>query len=389
MDFLVLIFVISLFLIIHSYILYPLIIKLISILFLKKYKTYQEYYPKISILISAYNEEKAIGKTLENFLKLDYPTEKIQIIVGSDGSTDQTDNILDEYKHRYPNIVFVSFKERRGKKFVMNDLVKQANGEILVFSDSNTIYAESALQKLIQFFADERVGGVSGRLELIEGSNGVEKGNKEGTYWKYESWIKDSEGKLGILIGANGGIYSIRKELFHPMPSDIYVVDDLYISLKVLEKGKDFLYCKEAIAMETLAPSVLWEFERKVRIIPRSFETIKEVKKLMFSKRFLISYALWSHKIIRWLSPLFFIVLLITNILLVINRSGVLFDIFFVFQLAVIVFGILGYFLSKKGINIKFFQLCYYFIVTNYALTKGMYKYITKSFKPTWEPTPR
>jgi len=389
MYIIIIIFICSLFFILHTYIFYPISIKILAFFIRKNYKTDDNSLPKVSILISAYNEGKVILKTLNNFYEQNYPKEKSEIIIGSDGSTDKTEEIVSQFIDQHSNFVFIPFEKRRGKKFVINDLVKEATGDILVFCDSNTIYNKDALSQLMRFYADERVGGVSGRLELIEETGFTEAGNKEAVYWEYESWIKECEGKLGALIGANGGIYSIRKEFFMPMPEYISVVDDLYLSLKVIEMGKDFLYCKKALAKEILAPSVKWEFERKVRIIPRSFETIKQVKSLLFNKRVIVSYGLWSHKLIRWLTPLLFILLLLSNIIISFNSLNIFYDIFLALQAFVITCGVVGYLFSLKNINIKIFQLTYYFFVTNYALLKGFYKYITKKYKPTWEPTPR
>ena len=389
MDFIILIFFGSLTLILHTYIFYPVSIQLLSLLFRKSYKLNKNLLPKISIIISAYNEESVIESTLTNLYRQNYAKEKFEIIVGSDGSTDKTNDIIHQLVKKYSNINFVPFEKRRGKKFVINDLVKVANGEVLVFSDSNTVYEKNAIAELAKYYADDRVGGVSGRLELIEKSDSVATGNKEATYWKYESWIKNCEGSLGYLIGANGGIYSIKKEYFVSMPPDVSVVDDLFLSLKILEQDKDMIYCKEAIASETIAPSIKWESERKARIIPRSFETIKQVKKLLFSKRLCISYNIWSHKIIRWFTPLLLSILLLSNIAISLFHEGIFYNVMLFLQAVIIILGIVGYFITKLNLNIKIFQLFYYFLISNYALLKGFYRYFTKKYKPTWDPTPR
>jgi len=389
MDLIIIIFFGSLFLILHTYIFYPVSIQLLSLLFRKNYKLDENILPKISILISAYNEERVIENTLTNLCQQNYAKEKFEIIVGSDGSTDKTNDIITQFVEKHSNINFVLFEKRRGKKFVINDLVKKANGEVLVFSDSNTVYDKNAIAELAKYYTDDRVGGVSGRLELIEKSSSVATGNKEATYWKYESWIKNCEGNLGYLIGANGGIYSIKKKYFVSMPPDVPVVDDLFLSLKILEQDKDMIYCIEAIASETIAPSVKLESERKARIIPRSFETIKQVKKLLFSKRLCISYNIWSHKIIRWFTPLLFSILLLSNIAISLYHEGIFYNVILFLQVVIIILGIVGYFITKLNLNIKIFQLFYYFLISNYALLKGFYRYFTKKYKPTWDPTPR
>ena len=155
MDFIILIFFVSLFLILHTYVFYPVSIQLLSLLFGKNYKLNKNLLPKISILISAFNEEKVIENTLTNLCQQNYASEKFEIIVGSDGSTDQTNDIITQFANKYSNINFVPFEKRRGKKFVINDLVKLANGEVLVFSDSNTVYDKNAISELVKYYADD------------------------------------------------------------------------------------------------------------------------------------------------------------------------------------------------------------------------------------------
>ncbi|MBT8377878.1 MAG: glycosyltransferase family 2 protein [Ignavibacteria bacterium] len=389
MNFVIIIFFLCLILIFHTYVFYPISIQLISLFFKRRYKKDELPSHKISILISAYNEDSTIENTINNLYKQNYPANRFEIIVGSDGSMDRTNEILSGFSKNNSNLIFIPFKKRRGKKFVINDLVKRANGEILVFCDSNTVYKPNAITEMMKYYADGKIGGVSGRLELIEKINSTSKSNKEVTYWKYESWIKYCEGSLGCLIGANGGIYSIKKEYFISMPDDISVVDDLYLSLKVLEQGKDMVYCKDAIARENIAPSIKFETERKARIIPRSFETIKQVKKLLLSNRVLVSYNLWSHKIIRWFTPLILMILFASNLVISMFGKGIFYNTVLGLQLLIIFLSLIGYLTSKLSINIKIFQLSYYFLISNYALMKGFYRYITKKYKPTWDPTPR
>jgi cellulose synthase/poly-beta-1,6-N-acetylglucosamine synthase-like glycosyltransferase len=362
---------------------------LLSFFFKKKYKLDEKFSPKISILVSAYNEEGVIENTIIKLCEQNYSRERFEILVGSDGSTDRTNEIILNFMENKPNIFLYQFEKRRGKKYVINDLVNKATGEVLVFCDSNTIYKKDALSELAKYYSDKRIGGVSGRLELTEKNSLVSDANKEATYWRYESWIKNCEGSLGYLIGANGGIYSIKKEYFTSMPEDIAVVDDLYLSLKILEQDKDMAYCKTAIAGETIAPSVKWESERKARIIPRSFETIKQVKKLLLSKRILISYNIWSHKVIRWFSPLIMFLLLLSNVIIAFISGGIFYNVTLSLILLIIFLGIIGFIGSKLNLNVKIFQLSFYFLISNYALMKGLYRYLTKKYKPTWEPTPR
>lgn len=387
MNILIIIFSICIFLILHTYVLYPVSIKLLALFYHKNYKTNNDSKSQISILISAYNEAMVLEKTILNLFASDYPADKLEIIVGSDNSTDDTNEILKKIGVMHNNLNYVFFDKRRGKKFVLNDIVKLAKNEILVFCDSNTIYNKDALKNLVKYYADSRVGGVCGRLKLIEGLDNFETGNQEKKYWDYESWIKNDEGKLGVLIGANGGIYSIKRNLFTPMPENEPVVDDLYLSLKILEMGKDFVYTTEAEAVETLSLKVKSEFDRKVRIMPSNLETLKCVKSLIFSSRILVSYGLWSHKIIRWFSPILFILLFILNIFLL--QSASIFKILLFMQLLFYFFAVIGFILNKVNLKITLFSMTYYFLITNVALVVGLYKYVIKAHKSIWEPTPR
>ena len=198
----------------HSYMFYPFIIWVISI-FIKRRRQIENFdLPKISIIISAFNEEKVIQNRVENIANQNYDFSKLELLVGSDCSTDKTNEILLSLKNKYSWLKIILFEERRGKAAVINDLVNQTNGAILLFSDANTVFEKEALYNLIIEFSDPNIGGVSGKLELVEPVNNFEKSSQEIKYWDFEILIKKLEGKIGILIGANGGIFAIRKDLF-------------------------------------------------------------------------------------------------------------------------------------------------------------------------------
>lgn len=381
------IFCFSLILLLHTYLFYPISITILSFFFKKKYSTDSDFKPFISILISSYNEEKVIAQTLQNLYNCDYPSQNMEILVGSDGSTDSTNDLIYKLMREIPVLKLFEFEQRRGKKFVINDISKEAKGEVLVFCDSNSLFKPDALRNLVKYYADPRVGGVCGRLKLFEDSNENVSGNQEKNYWDYETFIKKAEGSLGTLIGANGAIYSLRRELFIPMPEKEHVVDDLYLALKVLEQNKDFLYSIESEAEEYLTTTRYDEFNRKIRIIPRSLETLRKTFSLLFSKRILISYCYWSHKVIRWFSPLLLIILLVSNMFLF--SSGDVLFLFGILQMIFYISGLTGFILIKLHIRSYLFEVIYYFIMTNVALIIGYQKFLMKKHKPTWEPTVR
>ena len=334
---------ISLILFAHTYIIYPISVYVLSKLFAKRYAVSSDELT-LSIIISAFNEEKVIEDTVRNFLNSDYDNENIEILIGSDKSDDHTGEIIGNLSKEFSNISFFDFKIRRGKGHVLNDLVKEAKNEILIFSDANTIYDKSALRNLVKYYKDNRVGGVSGKLILNDIDKSIKSGTQEKTYWVLETYLKELEGSLGILIGANGGIYSIRREFYTQIPADYPVMDDFYISLKVLEQKKDMLYVKEAFAEEDVAPSISSEFKRKIRNNSIDLSSIRGIKKLLSPVRGLVAYALWSHKIVRWFSPLLLLSLFISNLFLI--DAGELYFYLFVLQTGFYVFFIHGIYIE-------------------------------------------
>lgn len=381
------VFWISLILLIHSYLLYPVSVFIISLFFQKRYNIDDNFLPDVSIIISVYNEEKVIEKTIRNFLRLNYDIKKIEFVIGSDNSLDSTNDIIIKLQKEIPSIKFFPFNTRRGKSQVLNDLVKHAKSEILIFSDANTIYHEDALKNMVKFYVDERVGGVSGKLELIEFEESKTSGSQEKRYWDFETWLKEKEGKLGCLIGANGGIYSIKKEFFCEIPTLHPVMDDFYLSLKVLEHKKDFLYQKDAVASEYTAPSLRVEFNRKIRNNSINLSTIKSIKKLLSPTYGFISYGLWSHKIIRWFTPLLLILLFLSNSFLL--SCSVFYFYSFIAQLVIFILGLMGFILKKFNYRNQPLLMIFYFFMTNAALLIGLVKFMIGKHTAYWQSTPR
>jgi poly-beta-1,6-N-acetyl-D-glucosamine synthase len=379
------IFLFSLLLTLQIYLFYPASVYLISLIKGHRFSI-KDYTPKVSVIISAYNEEKVIEATVLKLLASDYDKDKLEIIVGSDCSSDGTSGILHKLSSEFSNVHFYNFNVRRGKSSVLNDLVSKAAGDVLVFSDANTAYEPDAIKKMMNYYADPEIGGVCGRLILIDPFH-IHKGNQEKKYWEIENWIKEKEGSLGSLIGANGGIYSIRKEYFHQLPSDSPVMDDFFISLKVLEKNKFFVYSPEARAIEEVADDYRVEYRRKIRNNAIDLSTIKYIKALLKPSRGFTAYALWSHKIIRWFSPVFLILLFVSNAVLLNTNEFI--NILFYLQVAFYLSSVVGYLLSRMNVRLVPFNLSFYFVLINMALLVGIYRFITNQQKAHWQSTPR
>ncbi|MDP2304112.1 MAG: glycosyltransferase family 2 protein [Ignavibacteria bacterium] len=377
-------FFVTFLLIVNSYLLYPILLMVLA----KRNRSTElsESKLSVSILISAYNEEKVIKQRIENIESLDYDKELLEVIVGSDCSNDNTNQILTTLASTSPWLKIYIFENRRGKAAVINDLVQNATNNILVFSDANTIFDKMALKNLINKFWDDSVGGVSGKL-ILSDENVTTQSVEEKKYWMFETLIKQAEGKLGILIGANGGIFAIRKELFTSIPIRKAVTDDFFVSLSVLSKGYKFLFANDAIAYENVANDIAAEYKRKKRFAATNYQTLSFFKHLLFNNNLLLTYAFWSHKVLRWFLPFQLIIILILNMLLF--STGILFEIFFYFQVTLYTFALIGFLFSLIKVRFILFSLPYFFIVTNIALVSGFIKFLRKEHTVIWESTPR
>jgi len=371
----------------HTYILYPITLGFISIFRSKGKPAKVDSLPSVSILISAYNEEKVIKQRIENIKSLKYEFDKLELIIGSDSSTDKTIEILQQESKKCGWIRIELFETRRGKAAVLNDLAALAKNEILVFTDANSMFEEDALINLTSEFSNKAIGGVCGRLVLEEPKGKYEKSNKERLYWKYETVLKKLEGSMGILIAANGGIFAVRKKLFTKFPEKYAVTDDLFQTLAVLNQNYKFIYEYDAVAHEDVSKEVITEFNRKVRFAATNFQTTKDFKNLLLNKKILLSYAIWSHKVLRWLVPVFAILLFVSNLFLI--KQGSLYYGAIIVQLGFYFSVLVGFIIHKMKLSGSIFSIIYYYAFTNLALLIGMFKFLTGKHEYTWDSTPR
>ena len=377
-------FIVLLFLAFHSYLSYPIIMKVIASFY--KARSIAPASPTVSILISAYNEEKVIRGRIENIAAQDYDFSKMEVLVGSDNSSDGTNGVLTQLEKQYPWLTVFLFAERRGKASILNDLAHSARNEILVFTDANTEFDKSAVRTLVQGFGDDEIGGVCGRLILQETGANRSESIEERKYWEYETFIKKAEGKCGILIGANGGIFSVRRSLFEVLPPDA-ITDDFYITLTVLLKNRKFTYEEKAIAAEDITANITTELRRKIRFAATNFQTLAYFWKLLFNRNALLSFAFWSHKIIRWFFPLILAGMFIINLLL--RNTSEFFFVMFYLQLAFYAVGMIGYIFSLFKIRIALFSVIYFFLVSNIALFLGFVRFAQGKQTAIWQSTPR
>jgi len=370
-------FWILIFLILYCYIGYPLILLILGFLFGKKVEK-KEIFPSVSLLIPVYNEEKIIRQKIENSLALDYPKEKLEIIVASE-SNDRTNEIVKEYKDK--GVKLIEFKGRKGKQYTIFRTLPKCKGEIIVLTDANGMFKKDALKKLVRSFADPKIGCVCGELRYINPKK-VAVGEGETIYWKYDTFIKKLESKLHSVLGAHGSIYALRKNLYNPLSE--YRGDDFELPIRVAQQGYGVVWEPEAISEEEVYPETKREFKRKVVIIGWHFRSGLILLKESFKKlRFLLIFQLISHKILRWLIGFFLLFLFLSNLFLL---DKPFYLILFIGQILFYLLAILGYILDKKEKKLnKFINLPYYFCMVNLAALVGVINGVLGRQTPTWE----
>ncbi len=337
-------------------------------------------FPSVSVIVPAFNEEKSIQAKIDNISATDYPPGNIEFLIGSDGSSDRTNEILRSVHD--PSVRVYEFPHRRGKAAVLNDLVREAKGEVIVFSDANALYAPTAISHLAQNFTSQSVGAVLGNL-LMDSNPESEGGVGEAIYWGMENRMKYLESNIRTTLGGTGAIYAIRKSLFVPLPVQKIVVDDLIIPLNVIKQGYDVKFDPQAIGYERTYDVVSLEFKRKVRIGAGNFSALFQFLSLLHPKYGFASLAWFSHKILRWCVPFLLVAIFVITVAL----AGISGFYYFLSCLEFILIGlaVLGLLCEKFKIDIRILHLVYYLFAMNIALLVGCFKAITQTQKPTWE----
>ncbi len=370
------VFWVSVSLIIYTYIVYPLILVILSRVS-SKFVNKKEYFPVVSIIISVYNEERHIESKINNCLELEYPEDKLEIIIGSDGSTDRTNEIVQRYASEFNRIKFYKWKERRGKPSVLNDLVLHAKGEVIVFTDARQIFERNAIKELVSNFSDEKIGCVSGELILIKGGE-EDSGEGIGLYWEYEKFLRKKESEIYSMIGATGAIYAIKKDLYTPPPPDT-ILDDCYIPLKVVQHGYRAIFEPGAKAYDRVASTHVEEYKRKVRTLAGNWQMFIEFKDIFNPLKSKIAIQFFSHKFLRVIVPFLLISVFISNIFLLENSF---YRIILVSQIVFYSIAILRWKFLRK---IKIFDFPYTFCVLNIAAVEGLFRFLNGTQKVTWE----
>jgi len=353
--------------------------------------------PNVSFIITAYNEERQIKEKLDNTLALDFDPAKLEILVASDCSNDNTDQIIQNYASK--GIKLVRSSERKGKEYAQMCALKQANGEILIFSDVATILEPNAIYQIISNFKDRDVGCVSSVDRFVDNQGQV---STESLYVKYEMFLRNLESKVNTIVGMSGSFFAARRKVCMnwalDLPSDF---NTLINTIKLGLKGKSdplSIGCYKNIADEH------YEFQRKVRTVLRGIAVLMRNKKLLNPLHFgLFSLQMLSHKLLRWLIPYFLIFTFVTNVILALSSSfyTTILIIQLLFYCGALIYyvqiksGIYRYQLTNKYVNLfakvlqRLMRVSYYFVTVNISIFIAWIKYLTGQTSTTWEPTKR
>jgi cellulose synthase/poly-beta-1,6-N-acetylglucosamine synthase-like glycosyltransferase len=338
--------------------------------------------PHVTMLIAAYNEEKGIAKKIQETLDLDYPKAKLRIIVVSDGSTDNTDKIVLGLADQ--GVELLRVEGRVGKTEARNVAMDSLEGEIVLFSDATTEYQPDAIRKLVRNFADPMVGMVTGHLRYR--SPGKSKmGAGQILYWRYESMIKHSQTAMGTLTGSVGCMSAFRRELYTRLPDNI--IEDFTGPLMLVIKGFRVVYEEEAICTEETTTTAKSEWKMRVRVIRGGMTGMIFAKQILNPIKYPVaSFQLVSHKILRWLIPVFMILVLLLNTLVVLNDHADVYTTLLALQVIFYATALFSLLLSQVGIHVPLSSIPLYFIVVNAASMVALGKTLSKNLEATWEP---
>ncbi|HEY7378238.1 MAG TPA: glycosyltransferase family 2 protein [Steroidobacteraceae bacterium] len=364
-------------LVLYVYVGYPLLLLLLRSIVGRKPPPPGDQQPHVTLVISAYNEAEIIGEKLANSAALDYPAARLEILVVSDASSDGTDAIVESATDT--RVRLLRMRERGGKTLGLNEAARVASGEILVFSDANAMYLRDALRMLVRGFADPQVGAVVGESTYAESTAGADR--EESLYWRYEVTIKELESAIGSVVGGDGAIYAIRRDLYRPMRAD--ALSDFVNPLQIVASGHRCVYEPAARSVEEAAGDFGREFRRKVRIVNRAWRATMTMARLLNPLRYgFFAVQLLSHKLLRWLVPAFLLIVLATNLALL--QSGWIYVIALAAQLVLYALAALGYAWRRRSRVPRIVAVPFYFVMVNYASALGILDAYRGKTYTTW-----
>ncbi|NDQ56072.1 MAG: glycosyltransferase family 2 protein [Acidipila sp.] len=338
------------------------------------------YIPQVAMLVAAHNEERVIVAKLRNTAALEYPAGKFEFLLGLDAPSDASAELVQSVTH--PTFRVFHFAERRGKLAVLADLLDRTTADVLVFSDANTNLAPNCLHKLARHFADAKIGAVCGELQVVSADG---QPAMESLYWRYEIVLKFLENRLHCVLGANGAVFAVRREVYHPPASAI--VEDFLVPMDIRFAGHGVIYDPEAVATEEAAPTPTDEFRRKVRIGTGAFQALVGNPRFLNPLKGLPAFAYFSHKVLRWLAPLLLLTVLACNVILA--TAGPLYAALLAAQAGFYLLAAFAWMRVRSGRAAGPAGMIFYFVSMNLALLLGMVRFFVSPHTTVWSSTPR
>ncbi len=385
-DFFLFLFWISSAVILYTYIAYFLIVVVLAKFTSRNPSKPGEItdWPAVTLVIAAYNEERFIAEKLQNSLALDYPAGKLTVLVVTDGSTDSTQNIVKGFDH----VQHFHEPGRKGKIHAVERIIKYVETPVVVFTDANTLLNTEAIKNIVRHYQDERVGGVAGEKRVVSQEADNASGAGEGLYWKYESMLKRADSDLCTVVGAAGELFSIRTRLYESPPPDT-VIEDFFLSMKIVASGYRFVYEPDAYAVEGPSATTEDEWKRKVRISAGGLQAIARLPELLNPFRYgILSFQYISHRVLRWtLAPLSLLAVLVSNVFL--YHHSLFFELALYGQTGFYLLALAGHIFRDRKIPVKGFFVPYYFTLMNLSVFFGLVRVLKGRQSVVWEKAER
>ncbi len=384
----------GIFLVFYTYIGYGIVLYLLVKLkriFGHIQKTTNTYMPDVTFVVAAYNEESYINDKIQNCLDFDYPKDKIHFLFVTDGSSDETPNLINSFN--YPQNFSWSLHHddaRNGKIAAVERIMPFVKTPIVIYTDANTHVNKGAIKMIARHYQNPKVGAVAGEKRISMGEKEDASAAGEGMYWKYESKLKQWDSELNTVVGAAGELFSLRTELYEPVSKDM-VIEDFFMTLRIAQKGYKVVYEPKAFAVEASSASVKEELKRKIRIAAGGIQAIVRLAPLLnIFKYGLLSFQYISHRVLRWtLAPVALVLIFLSNIYLCSKTGSTTYLIFMGLQILFYGMALVGYLLEKRKIKVKALFVPYYFTMMNYAVFRGIFRYFKGSQSVVWEKAKR
>ncbi|MBS1904793.1 MAG: glycosyltransferase [Bacteroidetes bacterium] len=373
--------------VVYCYVLYPPMIRRIAARGVRPIATDRTDEPAVSVILSVHNEERVIVSCLDSLLALDYPKDRFQILVGSDGSRDATNEILQRYSQSHSSVKAFYFPEQRGKIAVLNDLVRHATTPILFFTDADIRLATDVLRLQTRHYSDEHIGAVAGMNDIYSPESSSVYDSEKG-YTDKEQMIRTAESMYYSTVGLSGANYSLRRRLWVPLPDGL-IHDDFFVVLSVLRQGYRIVSEARSVSSDLFARTLRDEFRRKVRSASRGFHTLSYFPELLLPRGGRAALLLWSHKLLRWLTPTLAVASIVfASIGVALSGS--------MWCLAVVAAGAglsaicaLGLILNSLNVRVPILDQLSWFFAMNVAYLWGTILFITHSDQVIWKPATR